>query len=299
MNYKYRMHDTRLGRFFAVDPLEADYPHNSPYAFSENQVIDAIELEGLEKWEIHQQEISQVIYPGTSNYEFTSNIVETTITEQSGTLYGPYLNQEIVDDVFLSDKSKVENYQSKTTPYIAFNISYGQSGAAQSTSVFGTLMDIFVREGIDEGLQGLGVSEEASYYTSSAMTVFGSLFLASKVSFSGAPKSEFAAKGGLAEARALGVAGEQAVGVGSKTRIPSLTGTAKYRIPDQLTSTTLGEVKNVSHLSLTRQLTDFHLYSQQNGLQFILHTRPTTTFSGPLQNLINNGSIIVKPIPFR
>ena len=113
MNYKYRMHDTRLGRFFAVDPLEADYPHNSPYAFSENQVIDAIELEGLEKWEIHQQEISQVIYPGTSNYEFTSNIVETTITEQSGTLYGPYLNQEIVDDVFLSDKSKVENYQSE------------------------------------------------------------------------------------------------------------------------------------------------------------------------------------------
>lgn len=108
-----------------------------------------------------------------------------------------------------------------------------------------------------------------------------------------------ATKGGFAEARALGVAGEQAVGVGSKTRIPSLTGTAKYRIPDQLTSTTLGEVKNVSHLSLTRQLTDFHLYSQQNGLQFILHTRPTTTFSGPLQNLINNGSIIVKPIPFR
>ena len=110
---------------------------------------------------------------------------------------------------------------------------------------------------------------------------------------------ELAAKGGLAEARALGIAGEEAVGVGAKTRIPSLTGTAKYRIPDQLTSTTLGEVKNVSNLSLTRQLTDFHLYSQQTGRQFILYTRPTTTFSGPLQNLINNGSVIVKPIPFR
>lgn len=55
------------------------------------------------------------------------------------------------------------------------------------------------------------------------------------------------AKGGVAEARALGIAGEEAVGVGAKTRIPSLTGTAKYRIPDQLTSTTLGEVKNVGH----------------------------------------------------
>lgn len=43
------MHDPRVGRFFAVDPLAADYPWNSTYAFSENRVIDAIELEGLEK----------------------------------------------------------------------------------------------------------------------------------------------------------------------------------------------------------------------------------------------------------
>ena len=42
------MHDPRLGRFFAVDPLTAKYPWNSPYAFSENRVINAIELEGLE-----------------------------------------------------------------------------------------------------------------------------------------------------------------------------------------------------------------------------------------------------------
>ena len=38
----------RLGRFFAVDPLARQYPHNSPYAFSENVVINAIELEGRE-----------------------------------------------------------------------------------------------------------------------------------------------------------------------------------------------------------------------------------------------------------
>ncbi|BDD06798.1 RHS repeat-associated core domain-containing protein [Aureibacter tunicatorum] len=49
VNYKYRMHDPRIGRFFAVDPLAPDYPWNSPYAFSENVVIDHVELEGLEK----------------------------------------------------------------------------------------------------------------------------------------------------------------------------------------------------------------------------------------------------------
>src|SRR5690554_742839 len=48
VNYKYRMHDPRVGRFFAVDPLAPEYPHNSPYAFSENRVLDGIELEGLE-----------------------------------------------------------------------------------------------------------------------------------------------------------------------------------------------------------------------------------------------------------
>ncbi len=48
LNYEYRMHDPRIGRFFAVDPLAPEYPHNSPYAFSENRVIDGIDLEGRE-----------------------------------------------------------------------------------------------------------------------------------------------------------------------------------------------------------------------------------------------------------
>jgi len=54
INYKYRMHDPRIGRFFAVDPLFREYPWNSPYAFSENRVVDAVELEGLESKIIHQ-----------------------------------------------------------------------------------------------------------------------------------------------------------------------------------------------------------------------------------------------------
>ena len=48
LNYTFRMHDPRVGRFFARDPLERSFPWNSPYAFSENRVIDGIELEGAE-----------------------------------------------------------------------------------------------------------------------------------------------------------------------------------------------------------------------------------------------------------
>ena len=53
LNYTFRMHDPRVGRFFAIDPLFREYPHNSTYAFSENRVIDGVELEGLEYYTVH------------------------------------------------------------------------------------------------------------------------------------------------------------------------------------------------------------------------------------------------------
>ncbi|GGD34360.1 hypothetical protein GCM10011343_25320 [Flavobacterium orientale] len=48
LNYTFRMHDPRVGRFFAVDPLASEYPWYSPYSFSGNRVLDMVELEGLE-----------------------------------------------------------------------------------------------------------------------------------------------------------------------------------------------------------------------------------------------------------
>jgi len=48
ISYSFRIYDSRTCRFLSVDPLAHSYPHNSTYAFSENRVIDGIELEGLE-----------------------------------------------------------------------------------------------------------------------------------------------------------------------------------------------------------------------------------------------------------
>jgi RHS repeat-associated protein len=48
VNYKFRMYDPRIVRFFSRDPLEKDYPYWTPYAFSGNRLIDSRELEGLE-----------------------------------------------------------------------------------------------------------------------------------------------------------------------------------------------------------------------------------------------------------
>jgi hypothetical protein len=47
------MHDPRLGRFFAIDPLASKYPWYSSYQFSGNKLIHAIELEGLEEFELN------------------------------------------------------------------------------------------------------------------------------------------------------------------------------------------------------------------------------------------------------
>jgi len=78
--------------------------------------------------------------------------------------------------------------------------------------------------------------------------------------------SEFlAAKSGTQLARELGAAGEETSGiVVPKTRIPSLTGTASYRVPDELIpNVLLRDAKNVAELRPTPQLIDFSQYAQQ------------------------------------
>ena len=86
VNYKYRMHDPRLGRFFAVDPLSNKYPWNSVYAFSENRLIDAVELEGLElvlvhgTWasveDVHLHTFNLATYKGTWSQTFGEGIAK-------------------------------------------------------------------------------------------------------------------------------------------------------------------------------------------------------------------------------
>ncbi len=47
-SFKYRNYDYAIGRFMSVDPLAEKYAYNGVYNFSENRVLDARELEGLE-----------------------------------------------------------------------------------------------------------------------------------------------------------------------------------------------------------------------------------------------------------
>lgn len=92
------MHDPRVGRFFAVDPIEIKYPANSPYAFSQNIVIHAIELEGAEAFFIHGTTNTTIDEaangPGRSGDEFTIDLnaykfrANTLVTNEMADIFG-------------------------------------------------------------------------------------------------------------------------------------------------------------------------------------------------------------------
>lgn len=86
-SFKWRNHQPDIGRFFNVDPLAEKYVYNSPYAFSENRVINAVELEGLEAVLINpdksgsteeQRKSDKRISDGARNTPNSSNVVTLT-----------------------------------------------------------------------------------------------------------------------------------------------------------------------------------------------------------------------------
>gem|GEM_PF-3444024 len=47
-DFKFRGYDSRIGRFWSVDPLANKYPSSTDYGFAQNSPISGIDLEGLE-----------------------------------------------------------------------------------------------------------------------------------------------------------------------------------------------------------------------------------------------------------
>jgi RHS repeat-associated protein len=87
INYKYRVEDPRLGRFFSVDPLYVQFPWNSNYAFSENRVLDGVELEGCE-WQpylnrfIYQIESAFTdVFESIGNYHITKAEMDAAMSK--------------------------------------------------------------------------------------------------------------------------------------------------------------------------------------------------------------------------
>mgnify|MGYP000047590335 FL=1 len=132
-----------------------------------------------------------------------------------------------------------------------------------------------------------GVSAGASFVARNISSAVGNLA-------STAPK--VASK--MQQVATKGKAGEALSGLTKNTiRIPSLTGTAHYRIPDGLTRTVLSEVKNYTGtLSYTNQLKDFVLFAQSQTPQLEIHLYTNASLTGPLQQLVDSGIIKLYPL---
>ena len=104
VNYKYRMHDPRLGRFFAVDPLTSKYPFYSPYTFSGNRVIDMVELEGLEPTASEAAGMAADVYDAsgtglTGGWEISAQQIEGVQMKDANTGFKSSLYERTVDGV--------------------------------------------------------------------------------------------------------------------------------------------------------------------------------------------------------
>lgn len=142
----------------------------------------------------------------------------------------------------------------------------------------------------------VGVSYETAFGISSVATFLAGASPASDL------EAATARTGGMETARRLGIAGEKAAGIiqANKERIPSWTGSAPYRIADELTDTMVKEVKNVAALRFTPQLQDFYLYALSTGRTFALVVRQNTMLSSELRTMETNGLIqVIRTLPAR
>lgn len=136
VNYKYRMHDVRVGRFFAVDPIGNEYPWNSKYAFSENRLIDGVELEGLEYANSVQNAFAWIQYGFADYFGGIFNSIDNLfggLTKIGKTSNTKIETNTHIRRVTLSQTINIRT--SKTVSLTNYFWSYGRGGISERTSI--------------------------------------------------------------------------------------------------------------------------------------------------------------------
>lgn len=110
-----------------------------------------------------------------------------------------------------------------------------------------------------------------------------------------------AVKRGGIEPVLRGIEGERKVGItGPKEPIESITGEARYRVPDKIdwNERVMVEVKNAARIDprSERQILDELLFARENDLTLHLVTRPSTALTPLIQDLTDSGEIVWIPM---
>jgi len=127
VEFKFRAYDTRLGRFFAVDPLTKSYPWYTPYQFAGNTPIQAIDVEGAEpKSVVKKSSHTETMFIGGDGPS-TSQTVKIKVMDYKFTEAAVHL-LSLVSGIAPSEISKVDINNAAGTGMPAYN-PYERGGA--------------------------------------------------------------------------------------------------------------------------------------------------------------------------
>lgn len=286
------------GRWFSPDPLSEEFSSWTPYNFAFNNSIKNIDPDGRAAFDwVHNRETNQVYWNNDAVSQGTAGANETYLGK-SGTYSaanGSYVNLA-PNATFTNTSFNPTNIglgtnldpliQGGDNAPLMSQMAFGNSNDPNAATV-GPIPDSRGKTEIQ-----MLVAENPLVQSAAMGLLTGGTFNVARGLFS---KATVGTVDAMANARSLGAAGEASVGITEAKTGIQIGG--KMRFPDRLTATTLEEVKNVGSQSFTRQLRDYLNYSQQTGRQMILHTRPTTTMTGPLKKAIESGQIIHRTIP--
>lgn len=88
-SFEFRVHDPRIGRFWSIDPLYKKCPYWSPYQFAGNNVIQCVDIEGLETYS------ATVIRYDDCGYVVSIKVVDANRVKDSPT--GMQINYTVYD----------------------------------------------------------------------------------------------------------------------------------------------------------------------------------------------------------
>ncbi len=183
-----RYYHSDLSIWLSVDPMAEERPSLSPYSYCQNNPIIRTDPTGALDW----------IPPtdGSGNWIAEPGDGYWKLSQQSGISLEDAKNAVITSNqnrgqartseimVYPGDVVNISTPQNETntTNTLNYQMRYPASGVCESVSLVGTLIDVFIREPIQDGLEYIGMGENAAYWTSAGITIAGSIMLAKKIS---------------------------------------------------------------------------------------------------------------------
>jgi RHS repeat-associated protein len=140
MNFKFRMYDPRIGRFFTVDPMKNYFSYNSVYAFCENRVIDGVDQEGLEFTNANSAETKEslnelIAHPEKINQGGSGTCVIAAITYIWLKNESDYRIRQVAHMIFFNGSAQVKQFKIQPSKYLQKqNPNTGQSFIKSSES---------------------------------------------------------------------------------------------------------------------------------------------------------------------